>query len=235
MKKTCITWIAAIVCCLALASCGDDEPTRMTYESVDLGLSVRWATMNVGALKPEDHGQLFGWADSTGSHKKFDDITISYRQDGNIETTLVDWGSSYFGGKTPRADISGTAYDIATYQWNAKWRMPTRDEWNELMTRCSWSLETSGGVAVYRVTGPNGNHILLPMTGIRATSETESGRNTMGYYWTSTLLPQSQQAAAHYESTVPCAAWCVRFTETEQPAFNTAVRCYGLAIRPVAR
>ena len=143
MKKTCITWIAAIVCCLALASCGDDEPTRMTYESVDLGLSVRWATMNVGALKPEDHGQLFGWADSTGSHKKFDDITISYRQDGNIETTLVDWGSSYFGGKTPRADISGTAYDIATYQWNAKWRMPTRDEWNELMTRCSWSLETS--------------------------------------------------------------------------------------------
>ena len=76
MKKFYLTMMA-VVCCQALASCGNDEPTRITYESVDLGLSVRWATMNVGALKPEDHGQLFGWADSTGSHKKFDDITIS--------------------------------------------------------------------------------------------------------------------------------------------------------------
>ena len=72
----------AAICCLLLCSCGDDEPQRIKYESVDLGLSVRWATMNVGAVKPEDHGQLFGWADSTGSHKNFEDIAISYRQQG---------------------------------------------------------------------------------------------------------------------------------------------------------
>lgn len=235
MKKFYFTMMAA-VCCLALVGCGDDEPTHITYKSVDLGLSVKWATMNVGALKPEDHGQLFGWADSTGSHKKFDNITISYRQDGNFETTIVNWNSVYFGGKSPLANISGTEYDIATYQWNANWRMPTLDEWNELINRCTWSLETNAnGTVSYRVTGPNGNHIILPMTGIRATSETESGRNTMGYYWTSALLPQSQQAAAHYESTVPCAAWCIRFTATNQPAPSTAIRCYGLAIRPVAR
>lgn len=235
MKKIYFTLMATL-CCLALASCGDDEPARVTYESVDLGLSVRWATMNVGAIRPEDHGQLFGWADSTGSHKKFDDITISYRQDGNIETTLVNWNSVYFGGKSPLADISGTAYDIATYQWNTKWRMPTLDEWNELIDRCTWSLETSStGTTVYRVTGPNGNHIILPMAGIRATSETESGSNTMGYYWTSNLVPQSIQASLQYESTVPCAAWCIRFTTTQPPTPRTAIRCYGLSIRPVAR
>ena len=70
--------IAAAACCLMLSSCGDDEPQRLTYQSVDLGLSVRWATMNVGAFQPEDHGQLFGWADSTGSHRNFNNINISF-------------------------------------------------------------------------------------------------------------------------------------------------------------
>lgn len=235
MKKT-FLGLMAVMCCM-LASCGDDEPQRIHYESVDLGLSVRWATMNVGALNPEDHGQLFGWADSTGSHKTFDNITIAYRSQGSTETTIVDWQSTYFGGKTPPLDISGTAYDIAFYQWNANWRMATADEWQELIDRCTWALETTaGGATVYRVTGPNGNSIILPMTGIRATSETESGRNGVARYWTSTLMPMSQQTAAGYESNVACAAYCLTAdAATGHPAISHTVRCYGLAIRPVAR
>ncbi len=229
--------IAAAACCLMLSSCGDDEPQRLTYQSVDLGLSVRWATMNVGAFQPEDHGQLFGWADSTGSHRNFNNINISYRDNGNgTETTLVAWNSVYFGGKNPPLDISGTPYDIAIYNWNSNWRMPTYDEWQELLTRCSWTTETTRtGATIYRVTGPNGNSIIMPMTGVRSSSETEDMQSSIGRYWTSTLLPMSAQATQGYESTVPCAAWCVKFSPSNQPSFSTAVRCYGMAIRPVAR
>ncbi len=235
MKKL-MTWAAA-GCLLLMASCGDDEPQRIKYESVDLGLSVKWATMNVGAQKPQDHGQLFGWADSTGSHKTFDNINISYRDNGNgTETTLVNWNSVYFGGKNPPVDISGTAYDIAIYNWNANWRMPTQDEWQELMNRCTWTVETTAdGATVYRVTGPNNNSIILPMTGIRSTSNNEDMRTSIGRYWTSALLPMNEQATQGYESSVPCAAWCVRFDANNRPTLSTAVRCYGMAVRPVAK
>lgn len=227
----------AAACCLMLSSCGDDEPQRLKFESVDLGLSARWATINVGAVQPHDHGQLFGWADSTGAHRTFDNIVISYRPDpSGVETTTVDWHSVYFGGRSPLADISSTAFDIATYQWNANWRMPTRQEWQELVERCTWTIEnTSDGTTVYRVTGPNGNSIILPMTGIREASGSTSPRDATGCYWTSTLLPASEQAAMHYRSDVACAAWCVRFDPTNRPTLSTAIRCYGMAIRPVAR
>lgn len=233
MKKL---MIAAAACCLMLSSCGDDEPQRIKYESVDLGLSVRWATTNVGALTPQDHGQLFGWADSTGSHRKFDNINISYRDNGDgTETTMVNWNSVYFGGKNPPLDISSTAYDIAIYNWNANWRMPTMDEWKELVDRCTWATETTAsGATVWRVTGPNGNSIVLPMTGIRATSNSEEQRSSIGCYWTSTLLPIEDQAALRYESAVPCAAWYVKFDSGTHPTLSTAVRCTGMAVRPVA-
>lgn len=227
----------AALCCLLMTSCGDDEPTRLTYESVDLGLSVKWATTNVGAINPEDNGRLFGWADSTGSHKTFDQITIAYRpgSDGH-EVTVVNWNSIYYGGKNPLLNISGTPYDIAIYQWNSKWRMPTKSEWQELMERCTWTTETTeNGLTVYRVTGPNGNHIILPMTGMRAQSgNIIEGRTTKGCYWTSESLPLGSQAAYYYESNVPCAAWCVQFRTDSQPMLTTDIRCYGMAIRPVA-
>lgn len=234
MKKL---MIAAAACCLMLSSCGDDEPQRIKYESVDLGLSVKWSTMNVGALKPQDHGQLFGWADSTGSHKTFDGINISYRSNDNgTETTIVNWNTVYYGGKNPPLDISSTTYDIAIYNWNANWRMPTVDEWQELINRCTWTVEnTDNQTIVYRVTGPNGNSIILPMTGVRATSDIESMISSIGCYWTSTLLPLNKQSAMGYESAVPCAAWSIKFDADKRPTLSPAIRCYGMAVRPVAR
>lgn len=232
------TMMALAACgCLMLTACGDDEPQRVKYESVDLGLSVKWATMNVGAQKPEDHGQIFGWADSTGTHKNFDDIDIMYRTENDgSETTIVRWNSVYFGGKNPQPSISGSPYDIAIYHWNSNWRMPTMEEWNELMERCTWTVETTSAGAVYRVTGPNDNSIILPMTGLRTTSGGETEQmTTRGNYWTASLLPRNQQASHRYESEVACAAWCVQFTPNDRPRLTTSIRCYGMAVRPVAR
>ena len=237
MKKINFLTMAAAVCCMAMSSCGDDEPQRMKYQSVDLGLSVKWATTNVGAQQPEDHGQLFGWADSTGSHKTFDNISIMYQpNDDGTETTIVQWKSVFFGGKNPVADISGTPFDIAIYHWNANWRMPTLDEWKELMDRCTWTAETTAtGTTVCRVTGPNGNSIVLPMTGTRQASGDEQIKATKAYYWTSTLLPRNMQADYNYQSDVACAAWCVKFDAGAQPQIGAAIRCYGMGIRPVAK
>ena len=233
--KTLKHLLMAAACSMLLTGCGsDDEPQRVKYESVDLGLSVKWGTTNIGALQPHDYGQLIGWADSTGSHRTQDKILISF----NNGITNCQWGSQYYGGMNPRSDISGTEYDSATYMWNTQWRTPTRAEWNELIERCTWTYETIEGRPVARATGPNGRSIVLPLSGIRTFEEITQidYRNYLGYYWTSTLVPQSQPAGLGYQSNVACAAWCaVINAEGSKPELTGNIRSWGMTIRPVAR
>lgn len=120
------------------------------HEYVDLGLSVKWATCNVGASSPKDAGGYYAWGETTtksdyseGSYKYYDGI--GYINIGN--------------------DISGTEYDVACKQWGGSWRLPTRMEMEELRDKCTWTWTTYKGVKGYEVTGPNGNSIFLPAAG----------------------------------------------------------------------
>lgn len=76
--------------------------------------------------------------------------------------------------------------DVALQLLGEGWRMPTLDELNELMEKCTWTFETIGEQKGYTVTGPNGNSIFLPMSGTMWQSEMEY-QNMRGFYWTSTL------------------------------------------------
>lgn len=233
MKKLFYLFSGLIVA-LCVASCGSDEPdpVRTHREPVDLGLSVKWAPMNIGASSPEAYGALYGWADSAGNHQTLDErITIAY-QSGNI--VKCDWHSPYFGGMSPLANISGTDYDIAAYTWGADWRVPTRAEMQELIDKCTFTPETTtGGVVCLRATGPNGNSILLPLAGIRETVSAES-RGAYGYYWTADLLPKASQSTYGYDSNVACAAWSATMSATTaRPTMSPILRNLGLSIRPV--
>lgn len=135
------------------------------YEYVDLGLSVKWATCNVGANAPEDYGNYYAWGETS--------TKSSYTVD-NCETYEKDI-----------SDIKGTSRDVAHVKWGGTWRMPTEDECRELKDKCSWIYTTKGGINGYKVIGPNGNSIFLPATGFRGEQYSgDIGKN--GNYWSST-------------------------------------------------
>ena len=169
----------------------DDEETLLAgrevlrfekVNAVDLGLSVLWADCNVGGDSDSPIGGLYGWADPSGE-----------KMSQNVKDYLEFVGGTNV--KTPQ-NISGTRYDIATAKWGKEWRMPSKDNWKELVEKCKWTKEKAFHVNGYRVEGPNGNSIFLPNTGIRF-GETVSNIDA-GYYWTSEMARNDRECACYY-------------------------------------
>lgn len=146
-------------------------PTAPQCEAVDLGLSVKWASFNVGATKPEEYGGYYAWGETEEKESYFEENYLYYNN-----------GSYTNIGN----DISGTQYDVAHVKWGGDWRMPTFAEQQELIDNCTWELTTVNGVYGYKVTGSNGNSIFLPAAGCRYESEIDDVGNA-GYYFSSTM------------------------------------------------
>lgn len=125
-------------------------------EAVDLGLSVLWANWNIGASSETDAGNYYSW----GETETKSSYTHSY-----VDPELDD--------------ICGTIYDAATVNWGEPWRMPTEEEFEELL-QCTYEKMDINGVTGYQFTGKNGNSIFLPMVGnyINASLFME-----VSYYW----------------------------------------------------
>ena len=129
---------------------------------VDLGLSVKWASWNVGASSIGDYGGLYGAGDPTGQ---------------NTSTSYADY--YWKDGES----ICGTDYDLAKAKWGEEWRMPKWSELEELITKCQWKDGEVNGVKGNWVTGPNGNSIFLPWAGNRKGASIFSDEGIKGYYW----------------------------------------------------
>uniref|UniRef100_UPI0040569567 hypothetical protein n=1 Tax=Alistipes sp. TaxID=1872444 RepID=UPI0040569567 len=146
---------------------------RNGHKWVDLGLSVKWATCNVGASSPEDYGNYFAWGETT---------TKSSYDPSNSKIINRDMGN-----------IAGnSSYDAARANWGGNWRMPTKTEMEELENRCTWTWTTQGGHKGYKVTGPNGNSIFLPAAGGRR-GESLGSAGEYGTYWSAS--PYDSQSA----------------------------------------
>lgn len=117
---------------------------------VDLGVSCKWATCNLGASKPESIGDMYAWGE-TGTKTVFniDSYSLYHR---NIGT-----------------NISNTEYDAAKANLGSPWRMPTSSEFKELLNQCFWKEITYKEIKGYMVTGKNGNVIFLPMKNNKCT------------------------------------------------------------------
>ena len=148
------------------------------HEYVDLGLSVKWATCNVGASSASDWGNYYAWGET------------STKSDYSYSTSTT-YGKNL-------GDISGDSqYDAARRNWGGSWRMPTKAECQELVDNCTWTWTTQGGHNGYRVTSKkNGNSIFLPAAGRRDGSSLDY-RGECGYYWSSTPL-ESNAVSAYY-------------------------------------
>lgn len=154
-KKKSRRWLWWLLAAVILAGAGvfalvSDRRNNVHegHEWVDLGLSVKWATCNVGASTPGDYGDYFAWGETS--------TKSSYTRD-NSASIGKSWG-----------DICGDSNrDAATANWGGSWRMPTKAEFQELVDKCTWTWTNQNGKNGYKVTGPNGNSIFLPASGYR--------------------------------------------------------------------
>lgn len=182
------------------------------HEAVDLGLSVKWATMNVGASSPTDYGGYYAW--------------------GETETKETYSASNCVTYGVEMSDISGNAeYDAATANWGSSWRMPTQAEQEELIYNCTWERTLLDGVDGYLVKGGAGS-IFLPAAGrYDGDSLTQVGYN--GYYWSSTpTTGRFYSSIAYY---LNCISACEE-SSTGEASVNSfyGSRYYGCPIRPVS-
>jgi hypothetical protein len=150
-------------------------------EYVDLGLSVKWATFNVGATSPEDYGDYFAWGET---EPKETYSWATYKWCDGTQNTMTKYNAT--DGKT----ILEPTDDAAQVHRGGKWRMPTKAECQELIDSCTWEWTTSNNINGYRVTGPNGNSIFLPAGGVRI-GNASYAIGEFGYYWSSSLMIDS--------------------------------------------
>ena len=200
-----------------------NNPTGLEngYGYVDLGLSVKWATCNVGANNPEDYGDYFAWGETTTKNTY---SWSTYKYCNGSPTTMTkycnnsSYGNNGFTDNKTQLELSD---DAARANWGGSWRMPTDAEWTELYEQCTWTCTTQNGVYGKKVTSKtNGSSIFLPATGYRYNSSLYDA-GSYGSWWSSSL-----------STGYPYKAWSVDFSSGDVSRYSD-YRCYGQSVRPV--
>ena len=168
---------------------GVTPPTpQPTMEYVDLGLSVKWATCNLGATKPSDYGDYYAWGE-TMFKADYSWDTYKWGKENNI----TKYNDS--DGKT----VIDPEDDVATAKLGSPWRMPTKDEINELIGVCTWKWTKKNGVRGHEVKGPNGKTIFLPAAGTRKGFELlYTGES--GFYWSASRASNEINQAFYFDN-----------------------------------
>ena len=220
------------------------------HEYVDLGLSVNWATCNIGADKPEEYGDYFAWGEMAPHYKSGyaqeepQEHWNSYMSDGYWWSTYM-WSKDTHSSLTKycnAGDLGNNGFtdkmtelvpadDAARMLWGSKWRMPTKSEMEELFNKCTWTWTKENGVYGYRVTsnvsGYTDRSIFLPAAGIRG-GKSLNGIDYDGMYWSSSLDTDNSLMA-----------WSIYFVNGDLENIDEDVsvapfsRHNGLSIRPV--
>lgn len=193
-------------------------------KAVDLGLSVKWSDINVGATSPEEYGDYFAWGE-TAPKSHYNWNTYKYVNGDFFNLTKYCTSPSY--GTVDDKTVLEKSDDAASVNWGGKWRMPTHEEWAELRndSNCSWTWMSINGITGYKVQsrkpGYTENWIFLPAAGYRYDGSL-SNDGSYGDYWSSSINASN-----------PCRAYYLGFGSGSVDWFNFN-RCSGYSIRPVS-
>ena len=189
-------------------------PTHNGYEYVDLELpsGLKWATCNVGASSPEQSGLYGAWGETTGYTAE--QVTSGVRTFNQDE---------YNAG--PAASISADLtleQDAAHVNMSGNWRMPTKDECQELINNCNvvWTDNYNGTGVVGKVftSKINGNSVFFPAAG-RCEYSSVNLVGRFGFYWSTLYYSDS-------------GAWILLFDSGSQKV-GKGTRYYGFSVRGV--
>ena len=193
------------------------------HEYVDLGLSVKWATCNVGATKPEEYGDYFAWGE-TQPKSNYDWSTYKWCN-GSYDRQTKYCTDSYYGTVDNKTQLE-LSDDAVRANWGGSWRMPTDVELIELSEQCTWTWTTQNGVYGYKVTskksGYTNKSIFLPAAGYRYDSSLNYA-GSYGYYWSSSLNTGSPYNA------------CGLYFSSDDVSRDYDIRFYGHSVRPVSQ
>lgn len=192
-------------------------------EPVDLGLSVKWASWNLGANRPEAAGAYFAWGEVDARKEVYSWTSYKWMADGEASAEHI---TKYQIAADSKRRLEAED-DAATANWGGSWRMPTKLEIDELLSECTWKMKMGpGALRGYVITGPNGNTIFLPAAGAQ---DDEDGENhslgLSGKYWSSSLSSRTENSCA--------LEFSCEYKEFPEQGRKNLPRCFGLSIRPV--
>ena len=197
------------------------NPNTGNHEYVDLGLSVKWATCNVGATKPEEFGDYFAWGET---EPKSTYNWSTYKYCNGSSSSLTKYCTDRFFGTVDNKTQLELSDDAARANWGGSWRMPTDAELTELREQCTWTCTTQNGVYGYKVTskksGYTNKSIFLPAAGGRKGSSLSTA-GSWGYYWSSSLNTNDQNYA------------CMLDFYSSGVYTTHSTRYFGHSVRPV--
>ena len=217
-------------------------------DCVDLGLAsgLLWAKCNMGTTDPTELGNYYAWGVTSTTKKYYNAYYKHYKTDeyGSIKKILK---YNEEDGKT----VLDLEDDAARANFGVGYRIPTQEDWKELLEDCKWEAVTvtlpieldpaqKKSVARWKVTGPNGNYIILPATGGVKRTGVYFGYEYFDYdtfYTTANLCPAKESLGEKYEGAVAL-TWPIYAEETssgsiEEPSFRATYRPYGVVVRPV--
>ena len=209
---------------------GDAVPSMPVPEAVDMGLSVKWASFNVGASKPEEHGHYFAWGETSPDKVKYDwkSYQLSEGEYGDELTRYCNMTQYGYEGYTDSRTVLEPGDDAARANLSGKWRMPTRTEFEELLNpaKCTVKWEPQSGVAGLKVTSKStGKTVFFPAAGSKSGPAVDDsyivGAGTLGRYWSSSLNTEG-----------PYNAYYLLFDKDGGNVFNY-YRYYGYPVRAV--
>lgn len=210
---------------------------------VDLGLAsgLLWAKCNIGTAEPTQPGNYYCWGELSTKKEYYSTNYKHFKIDGGIKVLKYNEKD----GKT----VLELNDDVARANIGAGYRIPTKEDWEELLEDCKWEAVTitlpvtidpsqRKGIARWKVTGPNGNSIVLPMT---------SGFKSDGwgvqpdydiYYTTANLYPAEKLSDDDKYQKAVALTWPMFAKETssegiEEPSFKSIYRDFGIVVRPV--
>lgn len=213
---------------------------------VDLGLAsgVLWAKCNMGTTEPTELGDYYAWGVTSTDKKYWNKSYKHYKtdSDGFIKRILK---YNEEDGKT----VLDLEDDAARANLGVGYRIPTQEDWKELLEDCKWEAVTitlpeimdpsqTKSIARWKVTGPNGNSIVLPMTGGFKTSGVHDYTDKDTYYTTANLYPAKDSPDIYKYQLAAAFTWPIFAEETssgsiKKPGFGSIIRSFGIVVRPV--
>lgn len=233
----CEIWATANDGSGVFASCQIFVREPFSFGPIDLGLpsGLKWANANLGAIAPEDYGDYYAWGEiepyyEYGTEQTDSPLWRGGKSDGYWWTSyswcnggkdsLTKYNTNSSNGAVDDKTVLDPEDDAAHMVLGGNWRMPTNEEWTELITNCTWEWTSEIGINGIKVTGLNGKSIFLPAAGIWNNLELRWA-GSRGFYWSADLAQDYTYQALRADFTLSS---FVRYF---------SYRNSGLSIRPV--
>lgn len=211
---------------------------------VDLGLDsgLLWAKCNMGATEPTKPGDYYAWGETSTKKEYYSTNYKHFKAKYNIEVLKYN--------EKDGKEVLELEDDVARVNLGVGYRIPTQKDWEELLEDCKWEAVTTTlseiidpsqtkVIARWKVTGPNGNSIVLPTTsGFKADGWGVQPDYDI-YYTTANLYPPADELSDEYKYQKAVAlTWPMFAKETssegiEEPSFKSIFRDFGVVVRPV--